>query len=319
MTWVRLPLSWLSPAGHNARLSILIFHRVLPQPDPLFPGEVSAADFDRICGWLAALFNVLPLDEALLRLSAGTLPARAACITFDDGYSDNRTQALPILQRHGLPATFYIATGFLDGGRMWNDTLIESIRRMQTASLDLSSLAIEGLGRLDLSSIAQRRAAIDGVLQRIKYQSAERRLALTQAVAALAGVALPDDLMMTSGQVRELRASGMLIGAHTVAHPILAGLSVDEVRREIAESRRTLEDLIGERVAHFAYPNGQPDQDYSDDTVRIVREMGFDSAVNTAWGAARAGTDHFQLPRFSPWDRTPLRFGLRMMRNLWST
>ena len=65
----------LSPSGANARLSVLIFHRVLPEPDRLFPDEVHARLFDRICGWLASWFNVLPLDAAAMRQAAGTLPA----------------------------------------------------------------------------------------------------------------------------------------------------------------------------------------------------------------------------------------------------
>lgn len=316
---VRWPLSLLSPAGAKARLSILIFHRVLAQPDPLFPSEVDAALFDRLCGWIGSMFRVLPLDEAVQRLAAGSLPASAACITFDDGYADNRTQALPILQRHGLPATFYIATGFLDGGRMWNDTVIESMRRTALPSINLSNLGVEGLAQLDLASVPQRRVAIDQILLRIKHHHPDERLALTHAIAAAAQVRLPDDLMMTSEQVRQMQAAGMLIGAHTVSHPILASLSDDEARQEIAGSRRRLEDILGQRVGHFAYPNGKPGKDYNARSVAIVRELGFDSAVCTQWGAARAGTDHLQLPRFSPWDATELRFGLRMLHNLWST
>ena len=149
--------NWLSPAGAKARLSILIFHRVLPQPDPLFPQEMHARQFDAVCGWLANWFKVLPLDRAVDHLQAGTLPARAACITFDDGYADNHHIALPILQAHGLSATFFIATGFLDGGRMWNDTIIETARRSPLPLLDLDSL---GLGRHPLGGISQRQAAI---------------------------------------------------------------------------------------------------------------------------------------------------------------
>lgn len=316
---LRWPLSLLSPTGAKARLSILIFHRVLAQPDPLFPSEVDAALFDRLCGWIGSMFQVLPLDQAVRRLRAGSLPARAACITFDDGYADNRTQALPILQRHGLPATFYIATGFLNGGRMWNDTVIESMRRTALPSIDLSKLDVEGLAQLDLSAVSQRRAAIDQILQRIKHHHPDERLALTQAVAAAAQVQLPDDLMMTSEQVRQMHAAGMLIGAHTVSHPILASLTDDEARQEIADSRQRLEHILGQRVGHFAYPNGKPGKDYNQRSVAIVRELGFDSAVCTQWGAARTGTDRLQLPRFSPWDATELRFGLRMLHNLWST
>ena len=82
-------LGALSPAGRQARLSTLIFHRVTAQPDPLFPGEVDALRFDAICGWVRRWANVLPLDEAVQRLAEGSLPARAMCFTFDDGYAES--------------------------------------------------------------------------------------------------------------------------------------------------------------------------------------------------------------------------------------
>lgn len=314
-----LPFSLLSPAGPKARLSILIFHRVLPETDPLFPVEVDAAHFDRLCAWVASMFQVLPLDEAVARQARGDLPARAMCITFDDGYADNHDVAMPILQRHGLSASFFIATGFLDGGRMWNDTVIEAIRGTTKEVLDMRSLGIEGLALLPMQSVAQRRAAIDAVIGRIKHRHPAERLALVTALAELSSTSLPDDLMLTSSQVKGLRQGGMLVGAHTVSHPILASLSVDEARAEIAQSREVLQCLLAERIGLFAYPNGKPDQDYTSDSVRLVRELGFDAAVSTAWGAARSGDDIHQLPRFSPWDRQRGRFALRMMQNLWST
>ncbi len=315
----QLPLSLLSPAGPRARLSILIFHRVLRERDPLFPGEVEAGEFDRICEWADSMFTVLPLHEAAARQVSGTLPARALSITFDDGYADNHDVAMPILQRHGLTATIFVATGFLNGGRMWNDTIIESIRRTTKDALDLRSIGVDGLGELELNSLDQRRAAIAKLIGAIKHKHPVERQALVQAVADTAAATLPSDLMMSTEQVRALHGGGMQIGAHTVTHPILASLPLSEARQEIAESREVLQAILGERVGLFAYPNGRPDHDYTPDNVRQVRELGFDAAVSTTWGAARAGTDCFQLPRFSPWDRERKRFGLRMMRNLWAT
>ena len=67
----------------------------------------------------------------------------------------------------------------------------------------------------------------------------------------------------------------------------------------------------------FAYPNGQPGHDYRHEHVALVHDLGFDGAVSTAWGVARAGADIFQIPRFTPWDRSDLRFELRMIGNLW--
>ena len=306
-------LTLCSPGGQRGRLSVLIFHRVLAKPDPLFPDEMDAARFDAVCRWVRHWFNVLPLDEASVRLREGRLPARAACITFDDGYADNLLIATPILKRHGLNASFFIASGFLDGGRMWNDTVIEAVRACRQPVLDLVPL---GLGQHVLDSVPQRREAIDAVLGQIKYLPQSERLDKVNALAAKAQVELPTDLMMSSEQLRELRRSGMLVGAHTVNHPILARVPLEVAREEIVEGRRAVEQIIGERVSLFAYPNGRPGQDYGPEHVSLVRELGFDAAVSTHWGAANAQTDLFEIPRFTPWDRSRIPFGLRMLRNL---
>jgi peptidoglycan/xylan/chitin deacetylase (PgdA/CDA1 family) len=122
--------------------------------------------------------------------------------------------------------------------------------------------------------------------------------------------------MMRSDQVRNLRRAGMQIGAHTVSHPILARLDEAQARDEIETGKGQLEDLLGERVTLFAYPNGKPGEDYRPDNVALVRAAGFRAAFSTAWGSAHRHTDVFQVPRFTPWDRSRLRFGLRMAHNL---
>lgn len=303
----------LSPGGQQARLSILIFHRVLTRQDPLFPGEPDVTRFDEILGWVAKWFQVLPLDSAIVQLGAGTLPARAAAITFDDGYADNATNALPILKRYGMPATFFVATSFLDGGRMWNDTLIEAIRGCQTQQLDL---AAGGLGHFKTGSIEEKRVAIGALLGRIKHLEPEKRNQAVAFVQSEVAVALPQDLMMTSQQVIELRNAGMQIGAHTCTHPILAKLSDCEAMAEMTNSKSALEGLLDESVSLFAYPNGKPGQDYLSKHAHMARRAGFSAAVTTAMGVSSPTTDPFQLPRFSPWDRTKLRYGVRLMLNM---
>ena len=313
--WTAL-FSSLSPAGRRAKLSTLIFHRVLQVPDPMFPGEMHAAQFNAVCGWLRRWFNVLPLDQAVQRLADGSLPARAATITFDDGYADNHDIALPILQRHGLNATFFVATGFLNGGCMWNDTLIESVRRCPRETLDLTGTPLFELGCLPLQTLAQRRQAIERLIGAVKYLAQPERNHCVSAVAKCAAAPLPNDLMMTDDKVRMLRRAGMVVGAHTVSHPILARLSHDRIRDEIVRSRDTLQYLLDEPVALFAYPNGKPDQDYLANAVDVVRSLGFAAAMSTKWGAARQSSDLFQLPRFTPWDQGSFRFGSRLAKNL---
>jgi peptidoglycan/xylan/chitin deacetylase (PgdA/CDA1 family) len=313
---VQLPASLLRGFGPvvagRGRLSILIYHKVLPRLDPMRPDEVDAATFDWQMRLVVGSFNVLTLEEAIQRLCDRTLPPRAACITFDDGYADNLVIATPILKRYGLTATFFIATGFLDGGRMWNDSIIESVRAAPGTVLDLERA---GLARHDIGAPQARTATAYAMIRAVKHLPPEERATRVAEIVDVIGKQLPDDLMMTSSQVRELRAQGMTIGGHTATHPILASTDEAVARREILEGKERLEAILGEPVRLFAYPNGRPGQDYRAEHVRMVRECGFRGAVSTSWGAANPGSDPFQLPRFLPWDRSPGRFALRLAQN----
>ncbi len=309
MRWPGWLASWAAP---GRSLSLLIFHRVLRQPDPLIPDEPDARRFEQLLRWLRG-YAVLPLEEAVTRLHDGTLPAGALSITFDDGYADNHDVALPILQRHGMSAAFFVSSAFVDGGRMWSDTVVESVRRCRDAVLDVEDA---GLGRHALDNLPARRQAMYALLARLKYMSPLDRAAGVQAVARAARVRLPDDLMLRSEQVRALHRAGMAIGSHTRTHPILASLGDEAAREEIVASKRDLEAMIDAPVTLFAYPNGRPRQDYQQRHCRFVQDAGYRAALTTANGAARPGADMFQLPRFTPWDRTPLRFGLRMAFNM---
>ncbi len=298
---------------HGPRLNILIFHRVLPSVDPLFPAEVDAARFDRMMATVATAFTVLPLVEAVRLLGQARLPPRALAITFDDGYADNQEIALPILQRHALPATFFVATGFLDGGRMWNDTVIECLRHTTRASIDVEALGVSGL---PTGSVVERRAAIARLIPLIKYKDLAARVTVLEALHRACGSpALSNALMMRSAQVRSLHAAGMEIGAHTVNHPILTALPDDEARRELQQGRDALQQLIQTPVVTLAYPNGRPGTDYDQRHVAIARGLGFQQAVTTAVGVASAGDDLFQLPRFTPWDTALPKWTLRLLLN----
>ena len=305
---VRQVASVLSGSGPNAALLVLTYHRVLAAPDPMLTDEPDAEEFSRQLDLLGAHFNVLPLAEARDRLAAGTLPARAVCITFDDGYANNCEIAVPLLRQKGVPATVFVATGYLDGGRMFNDTVIESVRRSQ-AQLDLSPL---GLGRYELKDWTARRQCVANILGQIKYLDPRERSHKAEQVAAAVGVDLPQDLMMTQAQVRRLADNGIEVGAHTVNHPILTRVSEEEARRELVESKARLEAITGRTVRFFAYPNGQPVRDYDSAHVRLARDAGFELAVATADGAVTRHSDAFQWPRISPWGGSVFRSALRM-------
>ena len=307
---LRLLGNLVSPAGERGRLAVLIYHRALAAPDALLHDEIDAATFDRHMAMLASEFNVLPLGEACGRLKRGTLPARAVCVTFDDGYADNERIALPILQRLGLPATFFVATGYSAGGCMFNDGLIGAVRDAPAGEHDLSRL---GLGMIALDDAVSRRTAVARLIMALKYRSVGERQAMAERVAQALGSRLPSDLMMTPAQILRLHRAGMEIGAHTVRHPILMSIDDEEAREEIVASKRVLEDITSSPVTLFAYPNGKPGRDYGPQHVRLVKEAGFAAAVSTVDAVAGHGADPFQLPRFSPWDRNPRRLAARLL------
>jgi peptidoglycan/xylan/chitin deacetylase (PgdA/CDA1 family) len=307
---LRASAALVAPGGRFGSLLVLIYHRVLARPDPLLADEPDTAAFAAQMDLIGGLFNVLPLPEAARRLASRSLPPRAVCITFDDGYANNADIAAPLLAARGMPATFFVATGFLDGGRMWNDTVIETLRRAP-ADLDLRGI---GLGRHALPDMAARRQVAGTLLVQLKYLEPRERLDKAEALAAIVGAALPRDLMMSESQVRQLRALGMDVGAHSVTHPILAGIDEALARREIEGSRSRLEDIVGAPVQSFAYPNGRPGTDYLRSHVHMVRAAGFQIAVSTAWGAATVDTDPLQVPRVAPWDRSAGRYALRMLK-----
>lgn len=310
---LRAALTLASPGGRRGKVSILIYHRVLPAPDPLRTGDPDADTFRWQMQLLADHFNVLPLREAARRLREGSLPPRAACVTFDDGYADNCTIALPILREVGLPATFFIATAYLDGGRMFNDTLIEFAKAVLAGPCDLSAL---GLGTHAIDTVADRRRLMGTLIGHFKYQPPEQRLPAAEKLAADFGIRLPDNLMMSTEQLRALHAASMDIGGHTHTHPILARQDAEAARNEIGLGKDRLEALLGSPVRVFAYPNGRPVKDYGPEHVRMAVECGFEAAVSTRPAAADRDSGPHELPRFTPWDRTPARFGLRLLRSL---
>jgi peptidoglycan/xylan/chitin deacetylase (PgdA/CDA1 family) len=307
---LRVASHYAAPAGAHARLPILYYHRVLPATDLLLPTEPDAATFDAHMRMVSSVFRVLPLDEAIERLRAGTLPARSACITFDDGYRNNFEIACPILRKYGLVATFFVATGYLGSGRMFNDTVIEAVRRLPTGRIDLSWI---GLGVRDIHDNASRAQLFAEFVNAVKYLPSDERLLASRMLTSKAQDHLPVDIMMTIEQVQDLPRQGMSVGGHTVDHPILVNLPAQEARDQISENRDELATIIGTAPTLFAYPNGKPGIDYAIEHVRMVEEAGYTAAFSTGWGVATRHSDRFQLPRIAPWGQNPLRFGASMI------
>ena len=295
-------------------LLILAYHRVLDHEDPIRTGDIQLPDFAAQMKIVSKFFNPVSLSRAASELANGTLPPRSVAVTFDDGYADNLTVALPVLRAFDIPATVFVATGFIDGGTMWNDKVIETLLASAGGVLDLRDV---GLDQVDLTDESLLADAASRLLGELKYMDAANREEIAGRIVERIDESARRQLMLSTSQLRELHDAGVDIGAHTVSHPILASLDSERARREIRESKQFLESHLGSEVSCFAYPNGRPGIDYDSSHVDMVREAGFKAAVATCSGIATGASDALQLPRFGPWGENPLKFFARVLSMHW--
>lgn len=304
-------LPYLLGTSNKQHLSILIYHRVLEKTDFMNPSIPTVSEFEWQMELISKYFNPLSLATALELMGKKELPKNAVCVTFDDGYADNEENALPILKKWKVPATVFVSTGFINGGCMWNDSIIESIRRIDEG-INLDSI---GLGYYKTETEEQKREAASDIISRIKHIQPSERSDISSFVKSLSPSKLPTDLMLNNDSLIRMEQSGVDIGGHTVNHPILAKLSNAEALQEIEEGKETLESIINKKIKYFAYPNGKLNKDYRIEQSVMVKNIGFEAAVTTEWGVSSSKSDEFQLARFTPWDSTPEKFMLRLLFN----
>ena len=302
----------IAPRGTGeGRLCIVNYHRILALPDPLLESEPSIATFRWQIALLHQCFNVLPLGEAVRTLSSGRMPPRAVAITFDDGYRSTHDLALPILKEFDMPATVFVTTGHIDDeGSMWNDVILEAVRRLPDTPIDLAEL---GLGSYPMATASDRKNTAAALTECCKYLPPHARSALTARLQALARTDLRQELMLTADMIRTLARNRIDIGGHTVTHPILTRIDDDAARAEIVDNKQQLEAIVGKPVTLFAYPNGKRGTDYEQRHVQMVREAGYEAAFTTATGAATRLDNPLEFPRSRPWDQSRLKFAGRLL------
>ncbi|HRE15882.1 MAG TPA: polysaccharide deacetylase family protein [Rhodocyclaceae bacterium] len=311
----RLALAAIRVAGNvlprSGGVCILNYHRVLPAPDPLLDQDPDLATFRWQMHLLARYFNVLPLHEAVAALASGKIPPRAVSITFDDGYRSTHDLALPILQEFGLPATVFVTSGYVGKANMWNDRIVEAVRNFPGECIDLQA---HGLGLLPCTTLTERQQAAKLLTRAAKYLPQAAREALAQTLEPAAGSTQRQALMLTPAMLSWLVECGIEIGAHTVSHPILSKVDDDSALREMRESKQQLEEITGQPVRFFAYPNGKAGIDFDERHMNMAKELGFSAAFASSTNAATRRHDPYQIPRCHPWDATPAMFGLRLLR-----
>ncbi|HEV8374752.1 MAG TPA: polysaccharide deacetylase family protein [Candidatus Polarisedimenticolia bacterium] len=215
-------------------------------------------------------------------------PEKCVCITFDDGYADNYLHAFPLLRQHRLPATIFLATGFLGGkrGRFWWD----EVCRWRAAGT--TSVELEGMGRREVGTLAQR----DRLLEELKHLPIDMIVERVRAASSRLGLAADPkarEEFLDWDQVREMQREGISFGAHTVSHCLLPRETSERRRQEIRQSRAEIESQTNRPCSLFCYPNGAWDEE----TRREVITAGYEGAMATFPRDVLTGRDLYRLPR----------------------
>jgi peptidoglycan/xylan/chitin deacetylase (PgdA/CDA1 family) len=292
----------LLESSRNDGVRILIYHRV--SPFPIGDGmTISQVAFDAQLQYLKNKYTVVSLDEVSEALK-GNRPVKRGliAITFDDGYRDNYDRAWPILARHGIPATIFVAVGPVDGDTsLWTEEIKGRLSETTCQVLDLGAI---GWGSWPLRTPAEKLACLHAVKERLKALPDPEREAKLQDIFQALGTCNQRSIqkdMLTWDMLREMSKGGVSIGAHTVTHRILTRISPSEAEWEITESRHRIEQRLGEPVRHFAYPNGTY-SDWNAEIQKMVKQAGFETACTTVRGTNSAGRDLYALRRLEITD-----------------
>jgi peptidoglycan/xylan/chitin deacetylase (PgdA/CDA1 family) len=293
---------------------ILFYHRIAEGIDDPFKLCVSPDRF------AAHLDEIARYGEpsTLAELSLPSLRPRIV-VTFDDGYADNLTNAVPIAEAKGVPITIFVTSGVLgrDNGFWW-DRLGTLLRSRPSAIREITLPAGRGSVRIGLGSFS-RRKDLQSVRRHLLPLPVAEIHGILDAVSEQWGISAappPDARPLTLFEFDQLASSKVVtIGAHTVDHVRLRGLEAADQQPTISSSKRQLEQLTGQMVSHFAYPYGGKDA-FDDHSVDAARAAGFETACTTIEGNANSTSDPFRLPRrkVKNWSRLGFKAALERWR-----
>jgi peptidoglycan/xylan/chitin deacetylase (PgdA/CDA1 family) len=264
---------------------ILLYHRVAELPTDPFSQCVSPRHFAEHLEVLKQQTRPVSLGQLVKALESGSVPARAVAVTLDDGYLDNLNTAKPLLENHCVPATVFVASGYVDSGReFWWDELDRLLLQPGTLPETLNLSVDQRTSHWELGKAAVYTAEDQRRYQRwttADWQDPTTRHCLLRLLHRLlrplhdgerhrvvdelfawAGIRPEARLthrVVTANELVRLAEGGLVeVGAHTVTHPTLSTLPPDEQRDQVTQNKSRLEEVLGREVRSFAYPYGSP-------------------------------------------------------------
>jgi len=291
----------------RGRGRILNFHRVADdKPYPWMPlGSISLGEFENRISYICSKYKLLTLQELADRILMGEpLLQDSMVLTFDDGYKDMYSNAYPILRKYGAPATVFLTTGHIGTGELfWWDKIGYVIYNSRLDRIQLNGVSHS------LGTIEEKSKTLDILLAEADTGSEDQKKMLINNLATAGGVKIPDglgeELTLSWSEIRTMSNDGIDFGAHTVTHPILTRVSLEQAKSEIFQSKVEIENRLNKQVTTFAYPRGMAG-DFNTQTVALLKQAGFKCAVTAIPGMVSQQTNPYAFGRIAPADNRRL-------------
>ncbi len=261
----------------KSQVIILVYHRIGPVTDkwsinPMLHHKL----FEEQINYFSKNFEIISLNALSEMITKGTIPEKAVVITFDDGYKDNYEVAFPILKKYNAPATIFLATGAIEEKKLFWWDLINYV----LFHTDMKSIDIQGIGSYQLISNEDKIETGLNIQEKLKKMDNNKKESIIEELINLTDVNIPEKLgknyILSWREIKRMEKKGIEFGSHTVNHPILTNVSLDEAKWEIINSKNCIEENLATEVKSFAYPNG----DYNAKILSLVENLGFSSSVS---------------------------------------
>lgn len=310
----------MSKIRNNHHAGILFYHRFSKHPvDGCELPHLDIEEFRKQMRHVRKWYNVITMNELVDGLAkGGGFSSPSIVITIDDGYLNIYREAYPVLKKLNIPAMIYLSTGFIGTeDSTWVDDLMDMIKISKKKTIKIPELLSDE--PLDISTSGRKMQVFETIFNRMLSLKHEKKLALMKKLRDILCVeeSLRDVAgrrMLNWNEVIEMNQNNIYFGAHTISHPTLSQMELEQARREIYKSKEEIENRLGCNVSHFAIPNGKK-EDFSEELKGYCKEIGLKTVASTEPGVVSAQSDPYFLRRINP--PPPIHvFACKLARNM---
>ena len=282
----------------KSQVAILMYHRVGPKTDDWSFEPLSLQSFEKQIVYFCRNYEVISVDQLVNYIQLRkSLPEKAVAITFDDGYKDNYLYAYPMIKKYHVPATIFITTGHIGTGKLFWWDLVNYV--IQHSNVNPLNLGKEGCYLIQSETEKIHSNFI--ICEKMKKMPENEKNFLIKRLIGISNIKnIPSEvgnqLILSWDEIKEMSSEGINFGAHSISHPVLTNMPLEQAKFEIIQSKKDIEKQLGRETIGFSYPDGN----FNSTISKYIQESGFSWAVSTFPNKLLSSTDiPYELSRLS--------------------